>query len=61
MYKKSTNIAEILVFVWKYYWCFKKRRKAFELYEKIVIQDYANAQYNWGVCYANGIGVSKNE
>ena len=34
--------------------------KAFCWYQKAAEQGYAKAQYNLGVCYANGTGVEKN-
>ncbi len=39
----------------------KDEKKAIEWYQKAADQGDASAQYNLGVCYANGGGVEKND
>jgi TPR repeat protein len=42
-------------------WSPKDEVKEVKWYRKAAEQNYAPAQYNMGVCYANGQGVAKDE
>ena len=59
---KSMNVWQRLLKQWegKEHLIKKQQEEALKYYQLAAKQDHKEAQYQLGVCYANGIGCAKN-